>query len=269
MATPDDDLLTKTEAELRLIIQDPAAHAPGLVAAARHELQRRGPTPPPATNDYGDYGDYAAAPKARRGLVLLGLLLVLLGLGIVWYKNYPAAPVAQAPRRNLSPDSLKLETAVAAPLPKFDIESPILRQLALLPPAERSTAGPAMRQYQALTRRFWLAQYSTDFLLKQATAGPPNVPVFAQQLATAQGHWQVLRAGLGRGTQFPPGMAAHLARMASVARYQQAALEKLAADCAQQRPPRLDAPTRAAQQQVAQLLAPLLRQPGPLTVHLH
>lgn len=259
MTNLTEALATKTEAELLLISEHPEAHSPDLVAAAQQELQVR--------RDAA-LSSYAAAPSSRQGPVLLGgALLGLLGLGI-WYQRQAAPPVAP-PRPAAAPGALKLETAVATPLPQFDVESPILRQLALLPPAERAAAGPTMAQYQRLTRRFWLAQDATEYLVKQAQTGHPNLPVFAQQLATVQGHWRVLREALGRGDQFPPVMTDHLTRMKQVASHQQAALGELQADCASQHPPRLAAaPTLAAQQQVKQLLAPLRREPGPLTVHL-
>jgi hypothetical protein len=165
-------------------------------------------------------------------------------------------------------DSLKLETAVAKPIPKFDTESPIMRQLALLPPAERSTAPAAMHRYQQLTRRFWLAQYSTEYLLKEAQAGPPNLVVFARQLALIQSHWRVLRKGLEQAPAMPPTMADHLHRMQQAEQLQQAALSDLQADYASQRPLGLDAATQATQPQVAKLLAPLRRKPGPINVQI-
>jgi hypothetical protein len=195
--------------------------------------------------------------------------LALATLGTLGTQCQPGAPAEQAAKRSTSPDSLKLETAVAAPLPKFDVESPILRQLALLPPAERNTAPTAMRKYQQLTRRFWLAQYSTDYLLKEAQKGPSNLPVFAQQLTLTQSHWRVLREGFGQAGALPTTMADHLARMKQVEDYQQAALSDLQADYAAQRPPHLDAAVLATQPQVKKLLAPLQREPGPITVHLH
>ena len=261
MADFADSLSTKTEAELLLITQRPEAHSPDLVAAAQRELHHRRDV---ALADSG----YDAAPASRLGPVLLGIaLLALLGFGIFWFQRRAlgAQPIGQA----TAPDSLRLVTAVATPLPKFDVESPILRQLALLPPAERAVPSATMVLYQRLTRRFWLAQDATDYLLKQAQTGHPNRPVFAQQLATVQARWRVLSEGLGRAVSFPPVMADHLGRMKQVEQYQQAALSTLAADCASQRPLHVDAPTLAAQQQVKKLLAPLRRAPGPITVHLH
>ena len=205
---------------------------------------------------------FAGRPARQRWLVLAAL-------GALSTQCQPGTPAGQPAAQATSPDSLKLETAVAAPLPKFDVESPILRQLALLPPAERNVAPAAMRQYQQLTRRFWLAQYSTDYLLKQAQKGPSNLPVFAQQLALTQSHWRVLQGGFGQAGTLPTTMADHLARMRQVAGYQQAALADLQADQAAQHPPRLDAAALATQPQVRQLLAPLQREPGPITVHIH
>ena len=182
----------------------------------------------------------------------------------------PAAPTEQAARQALSPDSLKLETAVTTPIPKFDVESPILRQLALLPPAERKAAPEVMHRYQQFTRRFWLAEYSTEYLLKQAqtSSGPPDVAVFEQQLATIQSHWRVLREGLRQRPTMPPSMTDHVTRMQQVEEYQQAALADLQADCAASRPPQPDATTLANQPAVKKLLAPLLREPGPLKMSI-
>ncbi|RZK52706.1 MAG: hypothetical protein EOO59_13340 [Hymenobacter sp.] len=195
-------------------------------------------------------------------------LLLLAGFSLGLCQCQPATPTEQPAAHTPSPDSLKLETAVATPLPKFDVESPILRQLALLPPAERNADATAMRRYQQLTRRFWLAQYSTEYLLKEAEKGQPNLPVFAQQLATTQGHWRVLREGFGQAQGMPPTMADHLRRMQQTEQLQQAALSDLQADAANQRPLGLDAASLAAQPQVAKLLAPLRREPGPLNVRI-
>jgi hypothetical protein len=260
MATSADALASKTEAELLLISQHPEKHSPEVVVAAERELQQR----LDAVNS-----SYNAASSSRMGPLFIGLVLLLLvGVGVFWYQRQSPEP-AQTTSKASSPDSLKLETVVATPLPKFDVESPILRQLALLPPAERVVSGSTMALYQRLTRRFWLAENSTEYLLKQAQTGKPNLPVFAQQLATVQAHWQVLSEGLDRGEKFPPVMTDHLNRMKEVKNYQQAALSELQAATANQHQPQLAAPTLAAEQKVKKILAPLLRAPGTMTVHLH
>jgi hypothetical protein len=260
MATSADALASKTEAELLLISQHPEKHSPEVVVAAERELQQR----LDAVNS-----SYNAASSSRMGPLFIGLVLLLLvGVGVFWYQRQSPEP-AQTTSKASSPDSLKLETVVATPLPKFDVESPILRQLALLPPAERVVSGSTMALYQRLTRRFWLAENSTEYLLKQAQTGKPNLPVFAQQLATVQAHWQVLSEGLDRGEKFPPVMTNHLNRMKEVKNYQQAALSELQAATANQHQPQLAAPTLAAEQKVKKILAPLLRAPGTMTVHLH
>jgi hypothetical protein len=182
----------------------------------------------------------------------------------------PGSPAEQAARSPSSPDSLKLETAVTTPIPKFDVESPIMRQLALLPAAERQVPREVMHRYQQLTRRFWLAEYSTEFLLKQAQTptGPANVTVFERQLSLIQSHWRVLRDGISQRPTMPAGMVDHLRRMQQVGTYQQAALADLQADCAAARPPRPDATTLASQPAIEKLLAPLLRDPAPMEVHV-
>jgi hypothetical protein len=261
MATSADALATKTEAELLAISRHPEAHSPELVAAAQRELQQR----LDAVNS-----SYNAASSSRMGPLFIGLaLLLLVGVGIFWYQRQAPAPATDSTSKAASPDSLKLETVVATPLPKFDVESPILRQLALLPPAERAVPGSTMALYQRLTRRFWLAENSTEYLIKQAQTGKPNLPVFAQQLATVQAHWQVLSEGLDRSEKYPPVMTDHLNRMKQVKNYQQAALTELQAATTNQRQPQLAAPTLATEQKVKQLLAPLRRAPGTMTVHLH
>ncbi len=193
--------------------------------------------------------------------------LALAALGTLGTQCQPGAP----PEQTTSHETPKLETAASTPIPKFDVESPIMRQLGLLPPAERNTAPEAMHRYQQLTRRFWLAEYSTEFLLKQVQtpAGPPNVTVYEQQLALIQSHWRVLREGIDRRPAMPPVMTEHLNRMQQVGRYQHAALADLQADCAASRPPRPDATTLATQPAVKKLIAPLLREPRPLRVDLH
>jgi hypothetical protein len=210
----------------------------------------------------------AAASPPRQWLRPLAYLLLAgssLGLG----QCQPATTTEQDAAHTTPADSPKLETAEATPIPKFDTESPILRQLALLPPAERTIAPATMRRYQLLTRRFWLAHYSTDFLLKEAKTPPPNPPVFAQQMALMQGHWRVLREGINQTQGLPPTMADHIHRMQQVEEIQHAALSDLQADVTSQRPLGLDAANLAAQPQVAKLLAPLQRKPGPINVRVH
>jgi hypothetical protein len=192
--------------------------------------------------------------------------LALAALGTLGTQCQPGAPAEQV----AAPDTPKLETAVSTPIPKFDVESPIIRQLGLLPSAERKTAPEAMHRYQQLTRRFWLAEYSTEFLLKQAQtpSGPPNVTVYERQLALIQSHWRVLREGISTRPPMPPVMTDHVMRMQQVERYQQAALADLQADCAAARAPHPDATTLASQPTVKKLLAPLLREPRPMEVHV-
>jgi hypothetical protein len=194
--------------------------------------------------------------------------LLLAALATLSTQCQPSTPAEQPAAQATSPGSLKLEDAVATPIPKFDVESPILRQLALLPPAERNAAPEAMHHYQQLTRRFWLAQYASAYLVKEAQTGQPNPPLFASQLATTQRHWRVLRAGFKQAGALPPTMTAHFQLMQQVADYQQAALSDLQADCDAERAPHLDAATATSQQQVQKLLAPLQRDPGPLKVHI-
>jgi hypothetical protein len=197
--------------------------------------------------------------------------LALATLGTLGTQCQPGAPAEQVAKRSTSPDSLKLETAVATPLPKFDVESHIMRQLALLPAAERQTAPEAMHRYQQLTRRFWIAEYSTEHLLKQVQtpSGPPDVAVFEQQLSLIQSHWRVLREGMSQHPPMPTTMTDHITRMQQVEHYQQAALADLQADCAASRPPQPDATTLADQPAVKKLLAPLLRDPAPMRVRMH
>jgi hypothetical protein len=210
----------------------------------------------------------AAARQPKRPLRPLAQLL-LAGFGLGLFQCQPATPSEQPTAKTSSPESLKLETAVATPLPKFDVESPILRQLALLPPAERNTTQATMHRYQQLTRRFWLAEYYTEYLLKEAQKGQPNLPVFTYQLATTQGHWRVLQKGLSQAQGMPTTMADHLRRMQQVETIQQAALSDLQADVASEHAPALDAANLSAQPQVAKLLAPLQREPSPIHVRIH
>ena len=209
----------------------------------------------------------ASGGRPERHLRPLACLL-LAGASLGLCQCQPTTPAEQPAAHTTSPDSLKLETAVATPLPKFDVESPILRQLSLLPPTERNADPTAMRRYQQLTRRFWLAQYSTEYLLKEVKTGHPNLPVFTQQLATTQGHWRVLREGFSQAQGMPTTMADHLRRMQQTEEIQQAALSDLQADAANHRLLGLDAATLAAQSQVAKLLAPLRREPGPINVRI-
>lgn len=207
-----------------------------------------------------------AASLAKRWRHLAYLLLATSSLGLS--QCQPATTTEQTAAATPA-DSPKLETAEATPIPKFDTESPILRQLALLPAAERSIAPATMRRYQLITRRFWLAHYSTDFLLKEVKTPPANLPVFAQQIALTQGHWRVLREGIAQTKGLPPTMADHLQRMQQVAEIQRAALSDLQADITNERSLGLDTAAQAAQPQVAKLLAPLRRKPGPINVQLH
>jgi hypothetical protein len=225
--------------------------------------------PPISTDSPADPRSVAAAAGHPKGQLRPLAYLLLAGFGLALGQCQPKTsteePAAHAP----SPDSLKLETAVATPLPKFDVESPILRQLALLPASERNTAPATMRRYQLLTRRFWLAHYYTDYLLKEVQKGQPNLPVITYQLATTQGHWRVVREGLSKTEGMPPTMASHLRLMQQTEQIEHAALSDLQADVAGERPLALDAANQTAQSQVAKLLAPLKREPGPIHVRIH
>ena len=222
--------------------------------------------PPIAPSPASPRSVLPSAKRPRHRLQSLGYVL-LTGCGLALGQCQPQTSAEQPAAT--APDSPKLETVVTRPLPKFDVESPILRQLALLPAAERNTAPATMRRYQLLTRRFWLAQYYSDYLLKEAQQGPPNLDVFAYQLATTQGHWRVVRKGIDEAPGMPPTMADHLRRMRQTADIQQAALSDLQADVTNQRPLGLDDANLAAQPQIPKLLAPLRREPGPINVRIH
>jgi hypothetical protein len=300
MSTSRDVLQLKTDAELRFFVENPGYYQAELVAAARHELRRRGPgalAPPVASTATpvaaateptpvlvtpaapilpapGIYTPVVEEAPARHPWLLLGSIaavLLVAGMGF-WYRTpspqVVAAPEASSkPTHASSPDSLQLETAVASPLPTFDTEHFVEQALALVPAAERNNEQRAA-QYRAISRRFWAAQNPSAHLLRQVQQGQPN-PTLLPQTILVLSLWHDFDRTQVYSYTFEPGMADHLARMKAIARYQREALGELANNCAAKRPPRLvDERTLAHQQEIPHLLAPLASKTGPATVQL-
>lgn len=238
MSFASDALLTKTDDELRFYVENPQYYQDELVEAARRELRRRGASvPAAATRSPRAPADYAAEnfdeparprPALVPALVLLGVLA--LGAGGYWWGSATKAATratAAASAAKLSPDSLKLETAEATPLPSFDVEQDLTRQLALVPAAEqRQAAGQPLRQYREVSRRFWRAERPTEYLIEEAASGKvPSYAILTQQISFLEGQWHQAGNALVYTYKFPPTMADQLARMRSAAATERQVLE--------------------------------------------
>lgn len=259
MSAATDALLSKTDAELRFFLDNPQFYQPELVSAARRELQRRGvattaaapaapvayPTPPPlAAPDFA--ADYLGEPAERRPLLvplLIVLSVVAAGLGLYWY--FSAAQNRQAlastTAAKLSPDSLKLESVAATPLPTVDADAFITRQLAVVPAAERRRATPQqMQQYRGVSRRFWQAEQPTEFLLNLANSGQvTSYALLVDQIRFAEQQWHTSGNALVYTYRFPPTMADQVDRMRAVADLERKILDHVKAQAILNNPLRL------------------------------
>ncbi len=219
MSTTTDVLRVKTDAELQFFVENPSYHHADLVAAARQELHRRGLTPAPAASNVHD--DYAEETTPnRRGLLVAGLLGLAGVGGALWWASQPAAqPLATSRPARRPADSLKLESVVARPIPNFDVDKLVAEQVASIPASEKQKPQE-LRQFKALSRRFWAAETQTEFLTSQAHAGQAG-PMFAEQTIVARETWHNWNKAVVYGYRFGPQMKAQLQRMASTASSQQ------------------------------------------------
>ncbi|MGI4833927.1 MAG: hypothetical protein ACRYFK_10745 [Janthinobacterium lividum] len=224
------------------------------------------PLGPPPSPDI--VADYLVEPARRRPLLvpLLGLLAaVALGLSIYWWRSAAQGKAALAARTaaKLSPDSLKLETAATAPLPTFDVEQDVARQLAVVPAAElKQVSSQEMRQYREVSKRFWQAQHPTEHLIGLALANQaPSYTLLIDQIRFTEGQWHQAGNALVYGFHFPPTMADQVARMRAIASVERRVLEHLKTQSLSQKD--------LSEYTVTQELAAGLRQkPRALEMHL-
>lgn len=214
MADALDFFAQKTPAELRFFGDNPTFYAPDLVAGAGRELRRRGLLPTP---------DQTAEVPARRGRWQLALLA---GVGLLAADGCgqsprpgPPAPAPAAVKK--APP--KLETVETNALPNFEgaVTASVARQLAAVPAAEKARLDvQTLRQYDALSRRFWAAETMSEYLLDQARQHKPNA-VLAEQTVLAREAWTQWNHAAVYSFHFGPVMADHLKRMGSAASIQQ------------------------------------------------
>ncbi|MVN78597.1 hypothetical protein GO988_19875 [Hymenobacter sp. HMF4947] len=272
MSAPTDTFRSKTDAELLFFVENPSFYQPELVDAARRELRRRGALPQPAAATPLEtvYADFDQESPTRRPPWLLiasiALVLAVAAAGFFSLKNDAAPPArAVAGPGHLSADSLKLESVEARPLPNFDAEKNVDKELALIPATEK-TKAQSVRQFQGLSRRFWRAQNPSLYLIQQA-GGVTSYPIFLGQLDLVQTQWNDLYKGLVYSYDLPPTMADHLARMRVIARINRKALKELQAKAATQRPLELAGSTQLALDSAQHLLLPLQQRMGILKGH--
>jgi hypothetical protein len=224
MATATDVLRAKTDAELQFFVDNPGYYHADLVAAAQQELRRRGLGPAPRPSEPAPMVDYAEEEDpgpSRRPLVIAAALLGFVGAGgaMFWASRPAAQPLAASRSGHLSPDSLKLETVAARPIPTFDVDKIVREQVASIPATEKQKAQE-LRQFQGLCRRFWTAETQTEFLTSQARAGQAG-PMFAEQTLVARQTWRDWNKAVVYSYRFGPKMKDQLDRMASTASSQQ------------------------------------------------
>ena len=223
MASPTDTLRAKTTAELQFFVDNPSLYHADLVAVAQHELRCRDLVPASALPPPAPYplaaAEAEATPAARRWPVLAGLLVLgAAGTNWLWHTRPPMPTPASRPGQ-LSPDSLRLESVRAHPLPSFDTEALVAAQLARVPASEKREAQ-ALRQFRELGRRFWSAETQTEFLTNQAHTGQVS-PMFAEQALLVRENWRAWNKAVVYSYRFGPTMQGQFERMAQAASSQQ------------------------------------------------
>ena len=142
------------------------------------------------------------------------------------------------------------------------------QQLKLVPAAEQQRASvQQFRQYRELTRRFWQAQHTTDWVLQNARDQQLTYEQAANQLALALDQWHELNRGLVYSFQLTPVMADQLLRFRVIARIEQNTLHQLQESNRDQLPLTLAAPQAQAMDTASYLLKGL-HQRQALAVHL-
>ncbi|MDQ2772143.1 MAG: hypothetical protein M3Y54_16780 [Bacteroidota bacterium] len=263
--TYDDFYHQKTDAELQFFVDHPELYQPPLVDAARAELRQRGKliVPPPTAV----YADAMLAPTRGRpiGLLTLGLAVLLLAsLGAVYFmrqKSRAATEAAAPPPRPKAPP--KLETVETSAMPDYGgaVAAAITEQLARVPAAEQA---PEMdrRQYRELAKRFWTAEFQTEYVDERARQGKMDA-FLPGHVETALATWEQWNKATRYGYKFGPKMTQHFDAMANAARQQQEGLEDLLLVARNPQPyetPR----TREREADVNDLLSSLLRK-SPVT----
>lgn len=265
----------------------PAAPAPGPVAAA--QLPPRAPDttapvftaprppaaapapPAPEVMPLPAYFDnpFEEPTDPRRWLVgtLAALGVVAGGLLIYSWRTTSVAPLVPAARHS-APDSLKLTSVPTSAVPYFNLDQDIARQLKLVPAAEQRQASvQQFRQYRELSRRFWQAQHTTDWVLQNVRDPQFSHTFAANQLDQALSQWHELNRGLVYGFHFTPVMADQLLRFRVIARIEQNALRQLQESNRDQQSLQLPALQARALDSATYLLKGL-RQRQRLSVHL-
>ncbi|WP_223651014.1 hypothetical protein [Hymenobacter psoromatis] len=223
MASPTDTLRAKTNTELQFFVDNPGFYHADLVEAAQRELRRRdvapaAALPPPAPYSPAE-AEPAPTPATRRWPLLAGLLVLgAAGTGWLWHTRTPVTTPANRPGQ-LSPDSLRLESVRAHPLPSFDTDAIVAAQLVRVPTSEKQEAQ-ALRQFRELGRRFWSAETQTEFLTNQAHAGQVS-PMFAEQALLVRENWRAWNKAVVYSYRFGPTMQGQFERMAQAASSQQ------------------------------------------------
>ncbi|MCB2378316.1 hypothetical protein LGH70_12020 [Hymenobacter sp. BT635] len=220
-----DFLLSKTDAELLFLTQNPTFYQPGLVLAARQELLRRGVTlptadVPPLPAGPTEVDEFDEAPSRR--WLMPGLLLALLGLAAVLYwwptgnKNWKnkRGPV---PRRAL----VAVQTHV---LPSFDsLTTAQLGQMPARLPATERLDTTAQRKFLLLARRFWDAENQSAYLYQEAQAARID-STFPGQVDLTLDKWKRLTSALVYNHKLQPTMSEQVALMHSAALVRRQAL---------------------------------------------
>ena len=233
--TPTDFYHQKTNDELLFFVEHPDYYQPDLVAAARAELRRRGAAPvaPVAHPDPLLLTSSMEAPSFgfRTGPLTLVLAVVLVACVGAYYltkkKNQPlreqAATVRKAP-----PRLTEVEISV---IPDYGlaVKASVQRQVQRVPAAERAVAAKGtmpMHQYRELAKRFWTAEFQTEYVLERARRGRLNAALPGHVEATLA-TWQQWNKATVYSYKFGPRMTQHFDAMSRVARQQQEGLADL------------------------------------------
>ncbi|UOQ52679.1 hypothetical protein [Hymenobacter cellulosivorans] len=214
LSPSSDFLLSKTNAELLYLVQNPGFYHADLIVRARHELSRRGISvapPPLATTPAGEQA-YVEVPSRRWLAPALGAGLVAAAVGLFFWPTTTPKPVVTA-----KPQPAPLASVATHQLPSFDtLTTAQLQKLtATLPTAERADTT-AQRKFLILARRFWEAENQSNYLFDQVVAEKIDA-TFPGQVAMNQGQWRRLTSVLVYSHRLQPTMLRELAQMRRVA----------------------------------------------------
>ncbi|MCB2407649.1 hypothetical protein [Hymenobacter lucidus] len=214
-----DFLLSKSEAELLYLVQNPTYYHSELVNAARKELHRRGVTisypvaANPAQLPLVDTAYDEEAPTRHWLAPAIGVGLVVVAAGFfLWPSGAKKPAQAVAPAK-----PAELVSVATHQMPSFDslTTAQLKKMPATLPAAERADTA-AQRKFLLLARRFWEAENPSNYLFDQVVADQLDA-TFPGQADMTLDKWHRLTSVLVYDHRLRPTMSRQLQQMSRVA----------------------------------------------------